>query len=50
MIFLVYPAMTSLFFSLTDWDGLSPGYNIVGLANYVKMISDPVVVTALGTT
>jgi len=44
--FLVYPAFTSLFFSLTDWDGLSPDYNIVGLDNYTAMAQDPVVARA----
>lgn len=47
VVFLVYPSLTSLFFSLTDWDGLSPTYNIVGLENYVSMLSDPVVLQAL---
>jgi raffinose/stachyose/melibiose transport system permease protein len=46
IVFLVYPAFSSLFFSLTDWDGLSPGYNIVGLENYRAMIHDPVVIRA----
>lgn len=45
--FLVYPALTSLFFSFTDWDGLSPGYHLVGVDNYVKMTQDPVVRQAL---
>ena len=47
VVFLVYPSITSLFFSLTDWDGLSPTYNIVGLQNYLDMIKDPVIATAL---
>jgi raffinose/stachyose/melibiose transport system permease protein len=47
VVFLVYPSLTSLFFSLTDWDGLSPSYNIVGLQNYVDMAKDPVIITAL---
>jgi ABC-type sugar transport system permease subunit len=46
LAFLVYPSASSLFFSLTDWDGLSPGYNIVGLRNYRSMVHDPVVVRA----
>jgi raffinose/stachyose/melibiose transport system permease protein len=46
VVFLVYPAVTSLFFSLTDWDGLSKTYNIVGLANYRAMTKDPVVIQA----
>jgi len=47
VVFLVYPSITSLFFSLTDWDGLSPTYNIIGLQNYVDMTKDPVIATAL---
>jgi len=47
VMFLVSPALQSLFFSLTDWDGLSPSYNLVGLENYVAMASDPVVATAV---
>jgi len=45
-VFLVYPAVSSLWFSFTDWDGLSPTYNVVGLKNYTSMPSDPVVVQA----
>src|SRR5690348_1786142 len=45
-VFLVYPAFTSLYFSLTDWDGLSPNYHVVGLENYRNMIDDPVVIRA----
>src|SRR4029453_16411707 len=44
--FLVYPAFNSLYFSLTDWDGLSPTYNIVGLDNYKAMVDDDVVIQA----
>jgi raffinose/stachyose/melibiose transport system permease protein len=44
--FLVYPAITSLYFSLTDWDGLSPNYHVVGLDNYRAMADDPVVLHA----
>ncbi len=47
LAFLVYPALNSVFFSLTDWDGLSPTYNIIGLQNYAAMASDPVVLTAV---
>ncbi len=46
VIFLVYPALSSLWFSFTDWDGLSPTYNVVGVDNYRKLPSDPVVVQA----
>lgn len=46
IVFLVYPAVTSLWFSFTNWDGLSPGYDVVGLDNYVAMTKDPVVIQA----
>jgi ABC-type sugar transport system permease subunit len=44
--FLVYPAFSSLYFSLTDWDGLSPDYHVVGLDNYRALADDPVVLQA----
>lgn len=44
VVFLVYPALTSLWFSFTDWDGLSATYNVVGVDNYVNMFDDPVVI------
>lgn len=47
VVFLVYPAITSLFFSFTDWDGLSASYNLVGVDNYVNMLADPVVIQAM---
>lgn len=47
VVFLVYPALQSLWFSFTDWDGLSPTYNFVGLQNYADMPKDPVVVQAI---
>src|SRR5690606_11475435 len=47
VIFLVYPALSSLWFSFTDWDGLSPDYTVVGLENYRALAADPVVATAL---
>jgi len=42
-VFLVYPALSSLWFSFTDWDGLSAGYRVVGFDNYKNMAGDPVV-------
>lgn len=47
VVFLVYPALSSLWFSFTDWDGLSASYNVVGLDNYVSMFDDPVVIQAM---
>lgn len=47
LVFLVYPALQSLFFSFTNWDGLSPTYDLVGFENYRAMADDPVVLQAM---
>jgi raffinose/stachyose/melibiose transport system permease protein len=45
--FLVYPALQSLWLSLTSWDGLSPEKSFVGLDNYTRMLDDPTMATAV---
>ena len=46
-VFLVYPALQSLWFSFTNWDGLSPTYKFVAVDNYLSMAKDPVVIQAV---
>lgn len=41
-IFVVSPYLQSFYISLTDWNGLSPERHLVGLANYRKLLSDPI--------
>ncbi|GIP31555.1 carbohydrate ABC transporter permease [Paenibacillus sp. J2TS4] len=49
LIFFVYPTLSGLYYSFTDWDGLSPEYSFVGIDNYTNMISNDLVFTkALG--
>lgn len=43
LIFFVYPFFTSIYLSLTDWDGVQPVMNFVGLQNYERMLDDPMV-------
>lgn len=46
-LFLLFPLLASLGISFTDWDGTSmPVFN--GVANFVRMFSDPVFWIALG--
>ncbi|WP_298829586.1 carbohydrate ABC transporter permease [uncultured Planococcus sp.] len=35
-IFFVYPTISALFYSFTDWDGLSSSFQFVGIANYER--------------
>lgn len=45
-VFLVWPAIRSVWISFTDWDGFSPEPKFVGLDNYAKLLVDPVVAQA----
>ncbi|MBQ6365199.1 MAG: sugar ABC transporter permease [Oscillospiraceae bacterium] len=39
-ILSVVPIVLGLYYSFTDWNGISKKYNIIGLANYAKILSD----------
>src|SRR5688500_386764 len=48
VVFLVDPIVDSLWVSLQEWDGLSPTWTFVGLANYRRLFfEDPVAWQAL---
>lgn len=48
--FVVYPILGSLYYSLTDWDGLAPNLHFVGLANFQQLFGDPTVLTDVKNT
>ena len=48
-VFYIFPVISSLAFSFTKWDLLSP-IRWVGIANYVNAVSDPAVQQALRNT
>lgn len=48
-IFIAYPFITSVYYSFTDWDGISSA-NIVGIKNYIDLFSDSVFLHALKNT
>ncbi len=37
LFFFITPVLMGIYYSLTDWDGISKKYNIIGLGNYVKI-------------
>ena len=41
-LFVVYPLISTGLMSLTSWDGMTPERPFVGLANYAKLLHDPV--------
>lgn len=40
LVWFIYPTLTGFYYSLTDWDGLSPSYRFVGLDNYGAVAGD----------
>ncbi|MCM3612057.1 sugar ABC transporter permease [Planococcus sp. MERTA32b] len=38
-IFFLYPTVSALFYSFTDWDGLSDAYQFVGIGNYERALT-----------
>lgn len=47
-IFFAVPAISGIFYSLTDWNGLTPDYQFVGFANYVNILKDSRLYSSLG--
>ncbi len=38
--FVIMPIFLGFYYSLTDWNGVSQTYNVIGFGNYVKMFTD----------
>jgi len=38
---IIVPFFRSIFFSLTNWNGVSPSYDFIGLANFARVFTDP---------
>jgi len=50
LVFWIYPIFRSLFISLTDWDYISPTYNIVWFENYLSIFDSTNFVKSLNIT
>lgn len=50
ILLTLFPLGFALGLSLTDWDGISPRYKIVGLENYREVIAEPTTWKAMGRT
>lgn len=50
VVFVIYPFIQGAFLSLTNWNGYSQSYKIVGLRNYLRLFTDENVWTALLNT
>ena len=41
-LFVVWPFIQSIYYSFTDWTGLSPEFKMVGFDNYKRMLDDDI--------
>ena len=46
-VFMIYPFVQTIYFSFTDWNGVEPVKEWIGLANWGEMLRDPLVWNAL---
>jgi N-acetylglucosamine transport system permease protein len=47
LVFVVWPFVQALWYSMTDWSGFTADMNFVGLDNYDKLFHDDIFMTAL---
>ncbi len=50
LIFIAYPVLSGIFYSLTDWNGISPTYQFIGLQNYFNAFRDKLTMASVGRT
>ena len=48
ILFFVFPLASAIYYSFVNYDGFTPNPPFVGLANYVRLFTDPEVLHALG--
>ncbi len=41
-VFVIWPFIQSIYYSFTDWTGLSPDFKMVGFDNYSRMLDDDI--------
>lgn len=49
-LFIIVPTVSSFYYSLTSWDGISPDIKFIGLANYKEIFTSDRFKNALGNT
>jgi raffinose/stachyose/melibiose transport system permease protein len=49
-LIVLLPTLQGVFFSFTNWNGLTPIFNFVGLQNYARILHDPIATKAITNT
>ena len=50
IVFYAAPVFMGIFYSMTDWNGITPNYKFIGLDNYVKVFQDKYFIDAIAFT
>jgi raffinose/stachyose/melibiose transport system permease protein len=50
ILFYVYPALSGIYYSMTDWTNMKDSINFIGLNNYVEIFKDRDILNALIVT
>jgi multiple sugar transport system permease protein len=50
LFFMLGPALTSLYYSFTDYNPIKPGHHFVGLENWRRLFTDPEIGESLGVS
>jgi raffinose/stachyose/melibiose transport system permease protein len=45
-VFMIFPFLATIYLSFTNWDGVSPDRDFVGLSNYARMFGDAIAIKA----
>ena len=48
--FYIISVVSGMYYSLTDWNGLNPTYNFVGISNYIALSKNIFMWRSLGRT
>jgi raffinose/stachyose/melibiose transport system permease protein len=46
LVFMIYPFLNTVYFSFTNWNGIAPQKEWVGLSNYTRILGDEVALKA----
>ncbi|HEL1996037.1 TPA: sugar ABC transporter permease [Streptococcus suis] len=50
LIFFFYPLLTGIYYSLTDWNGLTSDFSLIGIQNYLDILKNPDFYTSMTFT
>lgn len=50
LIFVIYPLIGGIYYSMTDWNGISAEHHMIGIQNYLSLLKDSHVLEPLKNT